>query len=208
MKRSVEEGFPVAITLFLVVVLVTSICVLCPTPVIAKDKYGAIAYSHPEGVCSTSNDYDSKEGAERRALEVCRQSGGTKCQILTSHKNKCGAVAVGDGGIFGWAWSSTKKNARERAMSQCTKRGPGCKVLCEVCTGVEISKSTLTPTPGTTRVVPVPPRRTCRCCYRERFGRCRRNPRTGRITCVDGVRTKCSQMSISRCRSIRGRCVR
>jgi hypothetical protein len=206
MKLSARGGFPVAMTV-LVAVFVAAIHVLCPPPAVAKDKYAAIAYSYSQGVCAVSEDYDSKEGAEKRALELCKQRGGTECQIMTSYKNSCGALALGKGGIYGWAWSGTKKKARERAVFQCKKRGAGCKVYCEVCSGLEQRRVTPTPVPVTPRVTP-PRRTTCRCCYREMSGGCRRNPRTGRITCVDGVQTKCTRMSISRCRRIGGRCVR
>ena len=82
-----------------------------------------------------AHDYDTKDGAERRALERCKQKKGSDCQIVASFKNACAALAVAEDGSYGWAWRTRKAEAEQQAMKKCAEKGSGCKVYCWTCTG-------------------------------------------------------------------------
>ena len=61
------------------------------TAAAAGDNFGAIAFSSSSGATGYSYDYDSRDGAEERALQEC----GPGCKVVLWFKNACGALAVG-----------------------------------------------------------------------------------------------------------------
>lgn len=69
-----------------------------PLPPEWSSRWGAIATYAPAGVLGASNDFPSKEAAERQALIDCQNKGGLSCKIEVAYDNECAAVVVGDQG--------------------------------------------------------------------------------------------------------------
>lgn len=107
---------------------------------------GAVALGLPANVATDgvaighSDSHDTKEGAERSAMDLCRreEQGPTKglCKIVLNFRNQCVAVAVdplfGTAG-FGWAVADTRQAASERALMMCRdsstpERRNACKI--------------------------------------------------------------------------------
>lgn len=205
--RSCSLTVHVIVAAFLALVFLSGL----PSLASARDKYGAIAYCASQDVCAVAHDYDTKDGAERRALERCKQKKGTDCQIVASFKNACAALAVAEDGSYGWAWRTRKAEAEQQALKKCEEKGSGCRVYCWTCTGPSPSEgrppdTVVVPPPAGPPGVVGPPHRGCNCCRRIRTGGCYRDPRTRRIICVDGFRDRCNWMSREHCRSIGGVC--
>ncbi len=97
----------------------------------ASDKYGAIAYSEETGHWGTAYDYSSQAAAEESALRRCGSAG---CRIVLWFRNACGALAVGDDGTLGWGWAGSRARAEVIALTECSARGSGCRILCWACT--------------------------------------------------------------------------
>jgi hypothetical protein len=80
---------------------------LAATAAAADDNFGAIAFSSSSGATGYSYDYDSRDGAEERALQEC----GPGCKVVLWFKNACGALAVGEGSGYGTGWASSRSEA-------------------------------------------------------------------------------------------------
>jgi hypothetical protein len=96
----------------------------------AADNFGAIAFSSGSGATGHSYDYDSRDGAEERALQEC----GPGCKVVLWFKNACGALAVGDGSGFGTGWASSRSEAENLAMGYCRQNTGGCQISRWACT--------------------------------------------------------------------------
>ena len=99
----------------------------------ATDYFGAMAYCPNTNTTSWSRNYDSRSGAETRALDECRERGGKKCQVVVWFKNACGAIAVGPGGA-GSGWGTTKDRAQLEALKSCTEISKKCEIKHTRCT--------------------------------------------------------------------------
>jgi len=100
-----------------------------PAPA-AADNYGAIAYSQDSGAEGYANDYDSRGGAEARALREC----GGGCEVVLWFKNACGALATGEDNGYGTGWATSRREAENIAMSNCNDIANECSVVRWVCT--------------------------------------------------------------------------
>lgn len=100
-----------------------------PTAAVADDSFAAIAYSDESGAVGYSNDYDSRAGAEQRALAEC----GSGCKVVLWFKNACGALATGDDG-WGTGWASTRGAAESTALTGCSEQTKNCTIERWVCT--------------------------------------------------------------------------
>lgn len=98
----------------------------------ARDYYGAIAYSTSTGAHGYSYDYDSRYDAEQRALNECYQYGGG-CQVAIWFRNACGALAVGPNG-WGADWHANRSGAESKAIARCSQYSYGCSIVRWVCT--------------------------------------------------------------------------
>ncbi len=99
----------------------------------SADRFGALAYSPRTGATGWSHDYDTRRGAERRALNGCRDN-ASDCRVAIWTKNACAALAVGRNGGWGSYWHTNKAKAKSRAIRECRKRDKGCKVKRWICT--------------------------------------------------------------------------
>jgi len=119
--------------LLLVLAVMGQAALLVPTAALARDYYGAIAYSQSTRAHGYSYDYRSRRAAERRAYRECRQYGGG-CRIAVWFRNACGALAVGKDGGWGSGWHRNKRRAQTNAIRSCNDVSYGCRVVRWVCT--------------------------------------------------------------------------
>jgi len=102
-------------------------------PTIAEAHgFGAIAYSRSTGSFGWSDDFDSRYGAEVRALNGCRAYAGD-CRVVVWVLNSCAALASGRTGGFGFAWHASRRVARSRALRQCRRNDRGCRIRKTIC---------------------------------------------------------------------------
>lgn len=105
--------------------------VLAPKSAMADDYFGAIAFSQQSGSHGYAYDYDSRETAEREAMEQCGES---SCAIVVWFKNACAALAVGTGNGYGYGWAADRAEAESTALSNCRSNSQGCSIDRWVCT--------------------------------------------------------------------------
>jgi hypothetical protein len=104
------------------------------TPEAPKATYGAIAYGRTKGTWGTSYHWETREKAERVALENCAKQGAKDCEIMVWFDRKCGALASGEGPDGFWGLADTIGPARADAKSKCVSSGnKGCEVLAAQC---------------------------------------------------------------------------
>ncbi|MGQ9865837.1 MAG: DUF4189 domain-containing protein [Pseudanabaenaceae cyanobacterium] len=103
----------------------------------AVARYGAIARSaSPESRAKGyAWNYESRDGAEKRALQECEQAAGLgKCRVLVWAHNACLAIAESAAGAAGTGWASTLEQAERHAQTQCQGLGTGeCQVVRSFC---------------------------------------------------------------------------
>jgi len=78
------------------------------------DEWGAVA-TGPNGAYGWAVNYPTENAAKAAALSNC-ESGCTDGGV--SFQNSCASIATG-GGYFGWATSSSKSTAIEKAIANC-----------------------------------------------------------------------------------------
>lgn len=105
---------------------------------VAENYHASFTYDPATGAHSWAADYNTREGAENRALNECGLY-GKNCQVVTSFENTCGAFADTRrrGGSFGWGTSGNLTEALQKAMDSCSSRaGAGnCGIIMWACTG-------------------------------------------------------------------------
>ncbi len=105
------------------------------TSINAEAGYGAIAYSKATGNYGYSHGYRSREEA---IWEAERRCGTEDCRWVVWFKDSCGALAVADNGGTGYSHGyRSAEQARQRALAECSRRGPNCRILCWSCSGNE-----------------------------------------------------------------------
>lgn len=113
-----------------------SICSILVTLPGAADAEGALAVGLPEKVekdgvaLGTSWNYDTRDGAEARALKECLNfmdaPANTRalCKVIRTFKKECAAIALdpkaGTPGV-GWAIRPETKDAEAAALEECKK---------------------------------------------------------------------------------------
>lgn len=98
-------------------------------------SFGAIAYSKVTRTYGFASQYESRERAERRAVQECAQSrsNATDCAVLVWFNNRCGALALGDDGGYGAAQDQTRQAASAKAMANCQPHAATCRIVRVVC---------------------------------------------------------------------------
>lgn len=105
-------------------------------------QWGALAYA-ARGASGTVWNRNTRQEAERDALDQCKKNGGTGCKLVTAAGNVCGALGfytgrVGSQQHFG-AYASvrpTLAQAIDNALSECrskAKKPDGCGVRITFC---------------------------------------------------------------------------
>jgi hypothetical protein len=89
---------------------------------LARDNFGAIAYSPSSGAHGWSYDYPSRAVAEEVALTNCRQHAGD-CVVPIWFRNACGALAVGSSG-YGSGWGTNRRFLLGPRSTPCVALAP------------------------------------------------------------------------------------
>ncbi|MGK7912552.1 MAG: DUF4189 domain-containing protein [Synechococcus sp.] len=120
--------------LLAVAVLGLQVLAFAPAPEARAQYYGAISYSETTRTHAFSFDYDTRAGAENRALNECENTSRSgDCYVLIWFRNACGALAEADG-AFGSGWGSERAIAEQYALESCNQFGKGCTITRWVCT--------------------------------------------------------------------------
>jgi serine/threonine-protein kinase len=100
---------------------------------LSADEWGAFAYSFSTGAYGFSYDHDTQQEAINAAVDECDAD---DCKAQVWFRNSCGAFAnaTGDDPGYGWGIGNDKDEASAVALSECRKRGTGCKLIKWVCT--------------------------------------------------------------------------
>ncbi|NJK59382.1 MAG: DUF4189 domain-containing protein [Oscillatoriales cyanobacterium SM2_1_8] len=103
----------------------------------AYARYGAIARAaNPESRAKGyAWNYESRDGAEKRALQECERTAGVgNCRVLVWAENACLAIAESSVGAAGTGWASTLDRAEAHARIQCQGLGTGeCAIARSFC---------------------------------------------------------------------------
>lgn len=100
----------------------------------ALADFGAIAFSPQNGAFGYSYGAGTRGQAERIAMSNCRAN-GAGCRLLVYFQNACGALAVGNGNGYGFAWAGSRGQAEGRAMRECRNRTSSCRIVAWSCSG-------------------------------------------------------------------------
>lgn len=94
------------------------------------NAFGAIAYS-PSTQMYGSSVEQSRQAAEASALRDClTKTKSVDCRTLVWFKNAWGALAIGNNGAAGGAWSANEGNAKRSAIKLCSQYGgTSCRVI-------------------------------------------------------------------------------
>ena len=107
---------------------------LMMTGIASADNFGAISFSTANGARGWSNDYNSQNEAEQRALNECYGAGGTGCIIAIWFSNACGSLAVGNGYGWGAGWDGNRNRADNKALRACrSHNNVNCQIVESVC---------------------------------------------------------------------------
>ncbi|MBX3573941.1 MAG: DUF4189 domain-containing protein [Mesorhizobium sp.] len=101
---------------------------------VALADFGAIAFSPQSGAYGYSYGAGTRAQAERIAMSNCRAN-GAGCRLLVYFRNACGALAVGNGNGYGYAWAGTRGQAEGRAMQECRNQTSSCRLVAWSCSG-------------------------------------------------------------------------
>lgn len=99
----------------------------------AQELFGAIAYSDKAHKYGWANNYPTRDGATKAALEGCAKN-GPDCHVVLWFRNACGALVTGPDG-HGAAWEKTQTGAVNKALRLCARRSEACAVTHSFCTG-------------------------------------------------------------------------
>ena len=91
------------------------------------DCWGAVAFG-PGGAWAYAVNHATRAEASEAAQGRCASC----TNVLTFH-NSCGAYASGPSG-YGWGNASTREDAEERAMAECSARSGSCAIRVWGCT--------------------------------------------------------------------------
>ena len=106
-----------------------------------EKRWGAFTSDSVTGKVGVSSGVVTKRKAEKEAVQDCRTRGGSKCEVLLTFNNQCGAIASGDnakgGAYVAVANAPTKTEAAQMAVDNCNKRVGSCSVFLTECSYAE-----------------------------------------------------------------------
>lgn len=105
------------------------------TPAAAKcgvgpSCWGSVVTNPGASAWGYAYNYVSGRAANNAAQAKCPGY----CRVYVIFKNSCGAIAVGDNGVYGWAANKSRKWAKYYAVRNCSKYGFHCKLRVWACT--------------------------------------------------------------------------
>lgn len=86
----------------------------------ARADFAAIAYSEGTGRYAWSYGHGSRAGAENDALARC---GAGDARVVVWTENGWCALALSDGGAYGYGWGPNRATAERLALRQCLAAG-------------------------------------------------------------------------------------
>ena len=92
--------------------------------------WGSAVTNPNTGAYGWAYNYVSGRAANNAAQSKCTGY----CKVYVIFKNGCGAIAVGNNGVYGWAINKSKKGAKYYAIRNCSKYGFNCKLRVYSCT--------------------------------------------------------------------------
>lgn len=95
----------------------------------AAETFAAIAFSQENGYSGYGKHYDTRAGAEERALQEC----GESCKIVIWARDACAVLFVGAGNGYGVGWSADEGDAVRTAADECDARTTECEMKTAVC---------------------------------------------------------------------------
>lgn len=116
-------------------------CVPVPNPQAADapaprarwvNQFQAIVTDTPKGILGAGVDRTTPEEAQQAAFADCRAKGGEQCELETTLRNGCLAMALGENTKVILP-GDTKLKAETAAMSQCGKHNKKCEVYYSAC---------------------------------------------------------------------------
>ena len=122
--RPIRAFFVLAVSLGLAC---TGSPALAKKPPKGKAIHGAIAVNRDTKAVGYAYDFRTAKEAKRAALKQC---GDGKCEVLTSFRNGCAAVADGQRKLTAMT-GVTRDEAETKAIRKC---GADCKILAWACT--------------------------------------------------------------------------
>ncbi len=110
---------------FLLLILATGVFSLEPP----AGKYGTLAVDRANGMYfGWAVDYQTRAGADSRALAECKKAGGNCSIVLRWSGGQCAVYRTIDGDVgtaYGWAVAPTHAQADAMALNECLKRSGG-----------------------------------------------------------------------------------
>jgi hypothetical protein len=94
-----------------------------------QDTYAAIALNKETGATGYSYRFNSRAGAEEKALQEC----GRGCIVVAWVRNQCLSLATGRGYGYGYGLSANDAAAMDRAVEECRKQTDRCEVNTTIC---------------------------------------------------------------------------
>jgi hypothetical protein len=110
-------------------------------------RYGAIAYDEKSGAWGIAHDQGSKNTANQRALDKCRNRGRGCELVVTFWGEQCGAYARGPANAAGWGTGDTRFEAERNAFLACQRQGKGCQPRVWSCNARSSGNEAFSPTP-------------------------------------------------------------
>jgi hypothetical protein len=110
------------------VCLVALILALLPGGAMAE-LYGAISYSTSTGMAGTAWNFQTGSLAETEAYHNC---GYNDCDTLVVF-TQCGAIAVGDGYVYGYGYDRSLNRASNIALQNCDGYTSNCQITAAFC---------------------------------------------------------------------------
>lgn len=93
----------------------------CWGSVVANPNTTAYGYAY---------NYVSGRAANNAAQANCPGN----CGLYVIFRNACGAIAIGNNGVYGWAWNRSRARAKAAAVGNCQRYGSGCQLRVWGCT--------------------------------------------------------------------------
>lgn len=115
------------------VMTVLALSAMVASPLLAKDMYGALAYSKADGAWGWWADATTQAAASKNALAKCSEH-SSGCEVVLEFWNTCAAFATGSGGSYGWAHGPDENQVQSKAVDFCSEHGSGCEVRVWACT--------------------------------------------------------------------------
>ena len=108
-----------------------------PSAPVLATRWGAVATGN--GAMGVAEMFASREAAERKAMQDCRESAPASeadCSVMVTYFNQCAAVAWG-GGRSIWTRGPDLAETEADAFSRCSSRATNCELLYSSCSYAE-----------------------------------------------------------------------